>query len=1398
MSIMKTNLKTLLVVSLVILCQVCFSGILFADTTLYNFEIGDQNWTHQTYVDSQACTSVAQTSAESQTGAYSLQMNMSLIGGHANNSKGEAYVDRGEGSEIDLQGVPLNVWTYCPTGSDGNPSNANGIQVFFKDSSWRSWYGPWQSIGDNLTWYDILMDTWTELAVTLGTTTPAYVDAGFDATNVRMIGIKMGTGGGSTATYNGPIYIDEVHTIGADTTPPGPPTGVSVSDPGTGGTLNISWTNPTDTDFAHVHIYRSSSSGTLGSLIADNQTGTSYQNTGLTNGTLYYYTLRSVDSTGNQSTNTDQHSGMPTGASSTHVFYDFEDGTTQSWMLEAASGLANTTTHAQNGTRAIKFNIETSMGLLGLGGQGYVSAYSDEGAYPCKDMEDYDGFSVWIYLEPGISIPDHIDAIPVLYTHPSGFYRGDSTQLNLTSSNLGMWHKLTFDIALDGPISVQHVSRMGVRLEGGGGVSGNADLYIDFMEGVGFHGDITPPGPPTNVIVSNPGTGGTLNLGWTNPTDADFNFVKIYRSTTPGNIGSLIDDLVFGTSFQDTGLANGTQYYYTIHSVDFSQNESTNTDQHSGIPTGGDTTPPAPPTNVNVSNPGTGGTLNLSWTNPGDADFNHIHIYRSTSSGILGSLVNDNITGTNLSDTGLTNGQAYYYTLRSVDDTGNESTNTDQHSGIPTFQDSIPPGPPTGVYVVDAQIGNQLNIYWTNPSDGDFSHIRVYRSTASGVLGSMVYDNIQGVNLADTGLTNGTSYYYTLHSVDGVGNESTNTDQYSGIPSLVTISALFDFEDGTSQGWVQDTSAYFIANLGVPANTTARSNTGNRSLSFPLDFNPKDPTWGTINDVAYVIPASPYNLSTRTGISLYIYIEHTGFQYDAPPCATVYVKTGPNWDWFESKEYVNIPWSFDCGNFRRIPIDFSQAKNSAGQVVPVTNLDDVREIGFHISGASTASGSSTLYLDTVKLEGGGDTTPPSPPTNITVTDTELGGELYITWVNPPDGDFEHVNVYRSTTSGVLGEWIHQAPNGANSYLDIGLTNGTRYYYTLHSVDTSMNESINTDQHSAIPTITSILTLYDFEDGTNQGWVNDTSVDFVNNLGIPSNSTTQAQEGLRSLRYPLNLDIKDPAWGSINDAGYVRPPVTMDLSTAQGIAAYIYVPATANISSSTPALASVYVKTGTLWNWFESDQMAELTLGAWNRITINFSSAQNSVGQTGQSVTNTNSIHEIGIHVSGAATSSGSTYLYLDYVGAVGAQQQDVLSVNISGSVDFGILQLGDEVVSTQALTVTNTGTITETFSLLLLDPSGWRAVQVNPGDETYVLNAMFNTARPLSLSFVESNHALSTIPQQCTTNKFAGDRTGAGVSSAASRLLWFEFRAPTMTSIIDSQTIRLVITVEAS
>ena len=182
------------------------------DNSKYGFESADVFWIPQTYIDSQAVTAVAQSeSGMSEFGCYSLQLAVDLVGGHANKSKGEAFVDMryfappGIKAPINLEGVEITVWIYAPRASAGDRSKPNGVQVFVKDENFKNEYGTWFNISE-------YTDKWIPVRLTPSKIPPidGFMDPGFDPSRIVIVGVKIGTGTNSTSTYSGMIYVDGV------------------------------------------------------------------------------------------------------------------------------------------------------------------------------------------------------------------------------------------------------------------------------------------------------------------------------------------------------------------------------------------------------------------------------------------------------------------------------------------------------------------------------------------------------------------------------------------------------------------------------------------------------------------------------------------------------------------------------------------------------------------------------------------------------------------------------------------------------------------------------------------------------------------------------------------------------------------------------------------------------------------------------------------------------------------------------------------------------------------------------------------------------------------------------------------------------------------------------------
>ena len=96
-----------------------------------------------------------------------------------------------------------------------------------------------------------------------------------------------------------------------------------------------------------------------------------------------------------------------------------------------------------------------------------------------------------------------------------------------------------------------------------------------------------------------------------------------------------------------------------------------------------------------------------------------------------------------------------------------------------------------------------------------------------------------------------------------------------------------------------------------------------------------------------------------------------------------------------------------------------------------------------------------------------DTTPPAAPTGLTAIRTN--SSVALDWNNNTEPDLAGYNVYRSGTPGGPFTKVNTALVTASAYTDTGLTNGNPYYYVVRAVDTSDNESPDSNETYSYPT-----------------------------------------------------------------------------------------------------------------------------------------------------------------------------------------------------------------------------------------------------------------------------------------------------------------------------------------
>jgi uncharacterized protein (DUF1800 family)/fibronectin type 3 domain-containing protein len=360
-------------------------------------------------------------------------------------------------------------------------------------------------------------------------------------------------------------------------------------------------------------------------------------------------------------------------------------------------------------------------------------------------------------------------------------------------------------------------------------------------------GSVVVPTAPGNLDA----TAGLLSVKLTWNAAPNASTYQVFRGTSAGGQASTpVASGVNGTSYTDNGLVAGTKYFYKVKAVN-SAGASGFSNEDSAIPTGAQTIP-GPTTNLTAT-PGNA-SVALAWTAAsGAASYN---LYRGTAPNALAaSPVATGITGTSYSNTGLTNGTAYYYKVAGVNGAGagpmsNEATATPRAPLAAPVNLTANPG--------DAQI----TLTWSAVNGA--TAYNVYRGTASGGQASTpVASNVTATSFTNTGLTNGTKYYFKVAAVNG-SITSPMSNEASGTPAAVlTAPAGLSATAGNGRITLAWTSVAGAVSYNVYRGTTA-----NGQASTPVATNVNGTSYtntGLTNGVTYFYKVAGVNTANAAG-----------------------------------------------------------------------------------------------------------------------------------------------------------------------------------------------------------------------------------------------------------------------------------------------------------------------------------------------------------------------------------------------------------------------------------------------------------------------------------------------------------------------------------------------------
>ncbi|MHB1455501.1 MAG: fibronectin type III domain-containing protein [Armatimonadota bacterium] len=606
------------------------------------------------------------------------------------------------------------------------------------------------------------------------------------------------TGGGGPLTSAGQYYLDN-GTLPPSTTPAAP-TALAASA-GSANQINLTWTDNSSDETGFIVERSASSGGTFTAIATLGANAASYNNTGLSASTTYYYRVCATNSAGNSAyTNTASAatSAPPvtkpaaptklaaTAASASQINLAWTDNSSNEtgFIVErsASSGGtftaiatlgSNVTTYSNTGLNASTTYYYRVCAANSAGNSTYSNtALATTSATPAtipiapSDLTATAALSTEIDLQWIDNSTDETGFIIERAASASGTFTAIATVgSNVTNfTNTGLAASATYYYR--------------ICATNGAGNSGYTNTAFDTTPAA----PVTIPIAPTSLAASAV-SGSQINLTWTDNSNNESGFIVERAASSSGAFTAIATLGSNITTYSNTGLSASTTYFYRVCAANSAGN-SAYTNTASAATSAAPVTKPAAPGTLAASAV-SASRIDLTWTDNSNNE-SEFKVERAATSGGAFTVIATVGSGiTTYSNTGLSASTTYYYRVCATNSAGDSaySNMVSAATSAVTPPSITAPKTPSNL-IASAVSSNQIKLIWKDNSSNE-SGFRIERSLRSGSMFTLITTvGADVTTYTDSGLSASRRYYYRVQAVNSAGKSG-----YSNSSSAATSRA---------------------------------------------------------------------------------------------------------------------------------------------------------------------------------------------------------------------------------------------------------------------------------------------------------------------------------------------------------------------------------------------------------------------------------------------------------------------------------------------------------------------------------------------------------------------------------------------------------------------------------